>query len=78
MLQPTAWPIKRREIHTDHMNAATRNDLAHRDGDIVAAAYGRSGTTWTQILAQLLFDGAGGIDIHRLFPWNGAPLAAAA
>ena len=65
-----AWPIKTREIHNHHMNSTVWNDFKFRDDDIVIATYGKSGTTWMQqILAQLIFNGAEGIDVSPLSPW---------
>jgi len=65
-----AWPIKTRELHNHHMNSAVWNDFKFRDDDIVIATYGKSGTTWMQqILSQLIFNGAEGIDVSALSPW---------
>jgi aryl sulfotransferase len=52
------------------MNSAAWNDFQFRDDDIVIATYGKSGTTWMQqIVAQLLFNGAEGIELSHLSPW---------
>ncbi len=41
-----------------------------RDDDIIIATYGKSGTTWMQqIVSQLVFDGAEGIDVAGLSLW---------
>ena len=65
-----ARPIKTREIFTHHVNSARWNDFVFRDGDIVIATYAKSGTTWTQqIVSQLIFKGAEGINVHQLSPW---------
>ena len=65
-----AWPVKTREIHNHHMNSEVWNAFKFRDGDIVVATYGKSGTTWTQqIVSQLIFNGAEGVDVHGLSPW---------
>jgi aryl sulfotransferase len=67
---PIAWPMKTREIRNHHMNSAVWNDFKFRDDDIVIATYGKSGTTWMQqIVAQLLFNGAEGIELSHLSPW---------
>ena len=65
-----AWPKKTREMHNHHMNSTVWNIFKFRDDDIVVATYAKSGTTWTQqIIAQLIFNGAEGIDVHSLSPW---------
>ncbi|HVZ01762.1 MAG TPA: sulfotransferase domain-containing protein [Dongiaceae bacterium] len=65
-----AWPRKRREMHNHHMDSTIWNDFRFRDDDVIIATYGKSGTTWTQqIVSQLIFNGAEGIDVSRLSPW---------
>jgi aryl sulfotransferase len=65
-----AWPKKRREMHNHHMDSTVWNDFRFRDDDVVIATYAKSGTTWTQqIVSQLIFNGAEGIDVSRLSPW---------
>ncbi len=65
-----AWPVKAREMHTHHINSTAWNDFRFRDDDIIIATYGKSGTTWMQqIVSQLIFAGAEGINIHQLSPW---------
>jgi len=64
------WPVKTREMHNHHMNSSVWNSFKFRPDDIVVATYGKSGTTWTQqIVAQLVLNGAEGVDIHRISPW---------
>ena len=59
-----AWPVKTREMHSHHFDSTIWNDFEFRDDDIVIGAYGKSGTTWVQqIVAQLLFDGAEGVEV---------------
>ena len=63
-------PAKTRELHTHHFNSTRWNDFRFREGDIVIATYAKSGTTWAQqIVAQLIFGGAEGINVHQLSPW---------
>ncbi|QKC82047.1 sulfotransferase domain-containing protein [Mesorhizobium sp. NZP2077] len=63
-------PVKSRDIHNHHMNSTTWDNFKFRDDDIILATYAKSGTTWTQqILAQLIFNGAEGIEISKLSPW---------
>ena len=41
-----------------------------RDGDIVIATYGKSGTTWVQqIVSQLIFNGAEDLPVAAMSPW---------
>jgi aryl sulfotransferase len=64
------WPVKSRDIHNHHMNSTVWDKFKFRDGDIVIATYGKSGTTWMQqIVAQLIFNGAEDVDVHHLSPW---------
>jgi aryl sulfotransferase len=68
--EPPVWPAKAREILNHHSDSTVWNSFQYRDGDIVIASYAKSGTTWVQqIVAQLIFDGAEGIDVHTLSPW---------
>jgi len=65
-----AWPVKSREMHNHHMNSAVWNDFRFRPDDIIVATYAKSGTTWMQqILGQLLFNGAEGLDVSHMSPW---------
>jgi aryl sulfotransferase len=65
-----ALPVKTREMHNHHFDSTVWNDLALRDDDIIIATYAKSGTTWTQqIVAQLLFNGAAGLDVADMSPW---------
>jgi aryl sulfotransferase len=65
-----AWPVKTRDIHNHHMNSTVWDNFKFRDGDVVVATYAKSGTTWMQqIVSQLIFNGAEGIDVHMLSPW---------
>jgi aryl sulfotransferase len=64
------WPIKRREIHNHHFDSTIWNDFDFRDDDIVIATYAKSGTTWMQqIVSQLLFNGAEGLEVAEMSPW---------
>jgi aryl sulfotransferase len=65
-----ARPVKSREIHNNHMDSTIWNEFAFRDDDIVIATYAKAGTTWMQqIVAQLVFDGAEGVNVPDLSPW---------
>ncbi len=64
------WPKKTREMHNHHMNSTVWNNFKFRNDDIVIATYAKSGTTWTQqIVAQLIFNGAEGLNVSHLSPW---------
>ena len=63
-------PVKTREIHNHHMDSTIWNDFAFRNDDIILGTYAKSGTTWMQqILAQLIFSGAEGLDLGTMSPW---------
>jgi aryl sulfotransferase len=52
------------------MDSTHWDDFVFRDGDIIIATYAKSGTTWMQqIVSQLVFDGAEGIEVAALSPW---------
>ncbi|HEV2748868.1 MAG TPA: sulfotransferase domain-containing protein [Allosphingosinicella sp.] len=68
--QASAWPRKTRELHSHHFDSTIWNDFRFRDDDIVIGTYAKSGTTWTQqIVAQLIFNGAEGINVPEISPW---------
>jgi aryl sulfotransferase len=63
-------PRKTRDIHNHHMNSTAWDTFTFRDGDIVIWTYAKSGTTWTQqIVSQLIFNGAEGINVPAVSPW---------
>jgi aryl sulfotransferase len=65
-----AMPVKTRDIHNHHMDSTAWNDFKFREGDIIIATYGKSGTTWTQqIVAQLLFGGDPTVTVAEMSPW---------
>jgi aryl sulfotransferase len=69
-MNKSALPQKTREIHNHHFDSTIWNDLEFRDDDIVIGTYAKSGTTWVQqIVAQLLFDGAEGLETAEMSPW---------
>ena len=64
------WPRKTREFHNHHFDSTIWNDFRFRDDDIVISTYAKSGTTWTQqIVSQLLFNGAEGLNVAEMSPW---------
>lgn len=68
--QTIAIPKKLRELHNHHFDSTIWNDFAFRQGDIIIATYGKSGTTWTQqIVSQLIFNGQENIPVAELSPW---------
>lgn len=63
-------PVKTREMHNHHMDSTIWNDFAFRPDDIILATYAKSGTTWMQqIVGQILFDGAEGLNLAAMSPW---------
>ena len=64
------WPRKTREYYDNHMDSRICNDFRFRDGDIVIATYGKSGTTWMQqIVSQLIFKGEENLPVSRMSLW---------
>lgn len=65
-----AWPVKTHEMLNHHIDSTVWNDFIFRNDDIIIATYGKSGTSWMQqIVAQLIFQGSEGLQIHDLSPW---------
>jgi aryl sulfotransferase len=57
-------------MQSHHFDSTVWNDFQFRDGDIVIATYGKSGTTWMQqIVGQLLFNGAEDVPVAEMSPW---------
>jgi aryl sulfotransferase len=64
------WPVKTRELHNHHFDSTIWNELEFSNDDVVIATYAKSGTTWVQqIVAQLLFQGAEGMEVAEMSPW---------
>lgn len=64
------WPRKTREMESHHFDSTVWNKFKFRDDDIVISTYAKSGTTWMQqIVGQLLFDGAEGLNVAEMSPW---------
>ncbi len=67
---PGSLPQKTRELQNHHFDSTVWNDFQFRDDDIVVATYAKSGTTWVQqIVSQLLFNGAEGLEVAEMSPW---------
>ncbi len=65
-----AWPVKTREMESNHFNSTIWNDFEFRDDDIVISTYAKAGTTWVQqIVSQLLFNGEEGLPVADMSPW---------
>jgi aryl sulfotransferase len=64
-----AYPVKTRDIKNVLMDSTRWNYLEFRDGDIVVATYGKTGTTWTQqIVGQLVHQGEDSA-LFEASPW---------
>jgi aryl sulfotransferase len=69
-MEGLVWPIKTRELRTQLFDSTVWNDFAFRDDDIVISTWSKSGTTWVQqIVSQLLFHGAEGMEVAEMSPW---------
>ena len=69
-METIAWPKKIREYHSHHFDSTIWNDFTFRDDDIIIATYAKSGTTWLQqIVSQLIFNGAEGLEVAEMSPW---------
>jgi aryl sulfotransferase len=68
--QDIAWPKKAREIVSSYFDSTRWNVFEARDGDIVIATWGKSGTTWMQqIVAQLVLGPDAGLVGGGVSPW---------
>lgn len=64
------WPLKSKEMQSNHFDSTIWNDFRFRSDDIVIATYAKSGTTWTQqIVGQLLFNGDPDLAVAEMSPW---------
>ena len=64
------WPVKKAEFHSNHFDSTMWNDFKFRDDDIIISTYAKSGTTWMQqIISQLIFNGAEGMEVAEMSPW---------
>ena len=69
-ITPNSVPAKTRDIHNHHMDFTAWDRFKFRDDDIVISSWAKSGTTWTQqIVSQLVFSGAEGVDTSHISPW---------
>jgi aryl sulfotransferase len=63
------YPVKTREVKNALCDSTRWNHVRFRDGDIVVATYGKTGTTWTQqIVGQLIRQGEAGT-LFDSSPW---------
>lgn len=66
----TIQPRKTRELQNHHMDSTIWNDFRFRPDDVIVSTYAKSGTTWTQqIVSQLIFNGAEGVNVPEISPW---------
>ena len=70
MAETIVWPVKTRDLQNHHIDSTAWDRFRFRDNDIIIGTYAKSGTTWMQqIVSQLIFERAEGIDIPKLSPW---------
>jgi len=63
-------PRKTRDIQNHHMDSTFWDQFVFRQGDVVVATYGKSGTTWTQqIVGQILLGPDPELETAQLSPW---------
>ncbi len=64
------YPRKLREQPHHLVDSTIWDEFPFRNDDIIIGSYSKSGTTWVQqIVAQLLWKGAEGVDVARISPW---------
>jgi aryl sulfotransferase len=69
-MKEVSYPVKKRELHSHHFDSTIWNEFRFRDDDIIISTYAKSGTTWMQqIIGQLLFNGATGLEVAEMSPW---------
>ncbi|MFI8416710.1 sulfotransferase domain-containing protein [Serratia sp. NPDC078593] len=69
-MNPTIWPVKRREQQCYLSDSTIWNEFVFRDDDIIVASSPKAGTTWTQqIVAQLVFNGDENVAVGDISPW---------
>lgn len=69
-MNSTPIPQKMREFQNHHFDSTIWNEFNFRNDDIIIATYAKSGTTWMQqIVAQLLFNAAEGLEVADMSPW---------
>ncbi len=71
-------PLKTCELRCHLADSTIWNDFRFRDSDVVIVTWAKSGTTWMQqIVSQLIFGGAEGINVAEMSPWVDFRLGAA-
>ena len=69
-VQEVDWPQKTRELRTQLYDSTPWNSFRFRDDDVIICTWAKSGTTWTQqIVSQLIFNGAEGLEVAEMSPW---------
>lgn len=70
MTSDVPWPLKKRDIHNNHMDSTIWDDFKFRDDDIIIGTYAKSGTTWMQqIIGQMMFGGDPDLEVAHMSPW---------
>jgi len=69
-MKPIQYPDKKKYIADVFTDTRYWDKFQFRDDDVIISSYHKAGTTWMQqIVAQLIFGGAEGINVSELSPW---------
>ena len=64
------WPTKQRDVLNHHQDSTQWDVIALREGDVVAANWGKAGITWLQqIILQVMFEGRDDVAVNETVIW---------
>lgn len=70
MISDLSFPIKTREMQTNHFDSTIWNNFAFRKDDIIISTYAKSGTTWVQqMVGQMLLGPDPDLPTGQISPW---------